>query len=546
MIKQQKNTLIILLLLGLIYFAIFIFPNLKGVKDANMLALFEIDEYAQYPHVIRMLTPGATTYQTIRNFFIYLHYFYGFPFYFFSAITILPIKLIAGAGWYEHTPIIVMVLRQMINVLPMLLSITILVYMQTRFKQIWVSISLFVLLLSIPAVVVNNMWWHPDSLVFIFIVLTLFFLNRDNLQFNKNFFFAAIACGLAIGTKHLGVFFALTIPAYLICGIIDKKISVRGSIIYSILFVFVMILAVIASNPLLLLPIERGEIINIFRVQWIQSSTGVILANPDPFFTWGNYPEDFRIHYGELFFILITLASVIAGLFKKEKRLLNFLILTWMIPLTSIILIFGTRRTHYFIPVLLPAVSSLVNIFPKFNLRDLFNKKDDKKSFVTQKVIPFVFGILIIIQFLIFLKMDIRIYSQTLHKEKYSRSIAFYNNIKDILLAELDTEKLVVYRDWRIYFPPTENWRVEMNWDLANHEYIADLDPDLILLETENVQLFADPETIQKAVEPGEMKILNEFYGNAAQDQLAGYKILRQDSFGYILIKDALLDKYFN
>jgi len=542
MTKQQKNTFITLLGIGILYFCIFIVPNLAGAKNANMLALFEVDEYAQYPHVIRMLTPGSDAYQTIRNFFIYLHYFYGFPFYFFSAIFIFPIKLIFGPGWQENTQIIVVVLRQMLNVFPMLLSIFFLVYMQTKFKDYWKSVFLFVLLLSIPAVIVNNMWWHPDSLVFIFIILTIYFLYKDNLRFKRNYFFAAIACGLAIGTKHLGVFFILTIPAYLIWGIIGKYISIKRSVLYAILFVIVMTLAVVVSNPLLLLPIERGEIINIFRVQWIQSSTGVLLANSEPFFTWNNYPTDFRIHYGELFFIVIALISVIFGVFRKEKRLLNFLILTWMIPLTTIILVFGTRRTHYFIPVLLPAFSCLINYY-------LTKKSDAKtkglKDVIQYYILPILAGILILTQLFIFVKTDVRIYVETKNKENNSRSIAFYKDITEQLAPGLYEEKLTVYRDWRIYFPTNDNWRVEMNWDLANYDYITELDPDLILLESENVQLFADEETINKAVEPDEMRILNAFYGDAADDNLNGYHQLQADGYGYIFIKDSIFKKYY-
>ena len=545
MTKQQGRTLLILAGVGLLYFIAFIFPNLTGAEDANMLALFEVDEYAQYPHVIRMLTPGPNAYQTIRNFFIYLHYYYGFPFYFFSALSILPIKLISGLGWSEQTALIVMVLRQIINVLPMLISVLLLVYMQTKFKSLWKSIGLFILLLSIPAIVVNNQWWHPDSLVFLFIVLTIFFLHRDELQFKKNFFFAAISCGLAIGTKHLGIFFVLTIPAYLIWGLIGKHITLKKSIFHAILFVVVMTLTVVASNPLLLLPIERGEIINIFKVQWIQSSTGVLLANTDPFFTWGNYPEDFRIHYGELFFILLTLASVIVGVIKKEKRLLNFLILTWMIPLTSIILIFGTRRTHYFIPVLLPAFSCLINYFPNFNKASDIVKTKDWGTRIKQIVLPIIIGSLIIVQFVIFLGTDVSIYKQTLNRENASPSIGFYSDIEGMLSSKLEDEKLVIYRDWRIYFPPNDNWRVEMNWDMGSYDYINDLNPDLIILETENVQLFADPDTIHKAVEPDEMRVLNAFYGDAARDELPGYKLLYRDGFGYVLLRDVLYEKYY-
>ena len=87
-----------------------------------MLGVFEHDEFAQYPHIIRMLTPGDTLYQSLRNFVVYLHYYYGYPFYFISAILLLPYKWIAGAGWASSTQWVMLMLRQMVNVLPMLFA----------------------------------------------------------------------------------------------------------------------------------------------------------------------------------------------------------------------------------------------------------------------------------------------------------------------------------------------------------------------------------------------------------------------------------------
>lgn len=92
MTGTQKKTLYTLVFLGLIYFLIFIAPNLTGAKNEIMLSVFEQDEFAEYPFVLRMLTSDLTFYQAIRHFVIYLFYYYGYPFFFFSAVSILPIN----------------------------------------------------------------------------------------------------------------------------------------------------------------------------------------------------------------------------------------------------------------------------------------------------------------------------------------------------------------------------------------------------------------------------------------------------------------------
>ncbi len=129
----QKKNILLLLGLSIFLFILLVFPNATGAKDINMVAVFEIDEFAQYPHLLRMLTRGDTLYQTIRNFVVYLHYFYGYPFYFFSALAALPVRLIYGSDWVNHTQTILTVLRQLISVLPMLISIGFWLYMAKVF-----------------------------------------------------------------------------------------------------------------------------------------------------------------------------------------------------------------------------------------------------------------------------------------------------------------------------------------------------------------------------------------------------------------------------
>jgi hypothetical protein len=242
--KGQKRNLLVLLAIAAVYFIVFAFPNLKGSADANMLAVFEPDEFAQYPHVIRMLTPGKTLAETAFNFIVYRHFYYGYPFYLTSAMMLLPLKLVSGL---QSTPAVMLTLRQMISVLPMLLSILILVYLQTRFRSLWNSILLFVLLLSIPAVVRNDLWWHPDSLAILFVALTFFFLDRDELRFGKNFYLAAVACGLAVGTKLIGLFFFLAIPVYLSWGLYHKRILLKKAALLALLFVGLMCLTVVVT-----------------------------------------------------------------------------------------------------------------------------------------------------------------------------------------------------------------------------------------------------------------------------------------------------------
>jgi len=537
--RDQKITLSILLVLGGIYFSFFILPNLTGAKDASMLAVFEVDEYAQYPHVLRMLTPGETFYQTLRNFLIYLHYFYGYVFYFFSALALLPVKSLSGGNWVNQTRLNMVVLRQMINVLPMVASGLLLVYMQTGFKSRWKSILIFLFLLCVPVVVVNNLWWHPDGLVFLFIVLTLFFLQRDNFRYGKNFFAAAIACGLATGTKHLGLFFVLAVPVYLLWGIGRKAIHWKRAVLLGVVFVAVKFATVVVSNPLLLLPMERAEILATQKLQLQQTSTGLIVANTEPFIRWGHFPEDLRIHYGEWFFIVFALLVLGLSIRKTSQSLLNAMILCWMIPLTMTVFIFATRRTHYLLPVIVPLYSALFVFLEPLKLKKLASNWT-RKELVRLCAQCIMIG-LILFQFVLFVRTDVGIITHQLRREAESPSIVFYNRVQENILPKIAAGHTRVYRDWHIYFPESDGFEVAMEWSFATYTMIETLNPDLILLEKENVKAFSNPDVVSRAVDPGDIKPVYQFYRDAAENRLPGYQKVQEDGFGVAFARDSIL-----
>ena len=419
---KKRGNLYFLIALALIFFILLIFPNLTGAKDSSMLAVFEIDEFAQFPHLIRMLTTGDTFYQSVRNFFVYLHYFYGYPFYFFSAIVSFPIKIFFGNSWSSQTQILLTVLRQMITVLPMVVSILIWVYLFTGFKSLWKSIAGFLLLISIPAVFNNNFWWHPDSLAFLFVTLTFFSFYKDNFSFKWFFWIAALMTGFAIGTKHLGEFFVLVVPLYLLLGVIRKQISSKKAAGLATGFVFVMILGVIISNPLLLLPIERGEIFRYQLIQWRETTQGSLVAHQSYSFT--DFYQYLYNQSGGVIFLILAIFSLLYNIIKKEFYWKYILILAWLIPYGVMIFGGSSLRTHYMIPFVIPLFAATLTLLP------------DSQPGKFRKLISFVVLMGLLIQLWISFSYDISKYKQVLQREKTSESIQFYKIFQNELLTQ--------------------------------------------------------------------------------------------------------------
>jgi hypothetical protein len=249
----------------------------------------------------------------------------------------------------------------------MLGALLLLTHLQTKFSDYAKSVGLFVFLLSVSAVVENNLWWHVDSLAVFFIVLTLFFLDRDDQRFGINFAFAAASTGLGTGTKVIGLFFVLTIPTYLLVGILSKKLTWRDAFFKGLVFVGIMAAAIVISNPFLLLAGQRETMINTLSRQASSQTEGWTLAYAKGPASWLHIIEEL---YGRLLFVALSLFALGLGIWRSPNRIRHLLIATWAFPL-GLYILFTTaiKPTHFFLPILLPVYSSLVVFFefPPFN-----------------------------------------------------------------------------------------------------------------------------------------------------------------------------------
>ena len=547
MVKKQKRNLLIITLLSILYFILFVLPNLTGAKDVVMISTFEHDEFAQYPHVVRMITPGDTFYQSIRNFVVYLHYFYGYPFYFFSAISIFPLKIILGPDWIENTKIIMVVLRQMINVLPMIMAALIMVFVTTKFKVLWKSLLLMLLLLTIPAVVSNNMWWHPDSLLTLFSVLTIFFLIQDDFKFGKYFYLSGIACGLAIGAKILGVLFVLTYAVYLFYGLFTKRLKIFRFLGSSILLLLIVVATVTISNPLLLLPIERGEIVRSFTMLLKESTSGFWVFSESGNNNFSTVFSVLAANYGFSLITLVSIGSLIIALRKKETRTISIVNITWLIGfMVYFLFIASTIRPHYFLPVMVPLYSNLLLLTPDDFSAWIKRNENETNKMRYLKILNLLLPILIVIQIGINLSKSENIYSQTINREKTSGSINLFSDTYDKYLSKIpDDRNITIYRDWRAYVKPKESYSIIYDWNLANYEFIDEIDPDFMFIEYDNTHYFSDETKIEQAIRPEEMVLMNRFYSDVYDENVEGYQLLNKTDFGYVFVKDSMYEEFF-
>lgn len=533
--SNQKRTFAILILISIAYFILFIFPNSTGAKDQMMISLFEPDEFAQYPVVLRMLDPGETFKQTLINFATYGHYYYGSPFYFSSALLLLPVKLSQDLN--VTTRLNMLLLRQFISILPMIGALLLLTFTQTKFNSAIKSIGLFVFLLSVSAVVENNLWWHVDSLAVFFTALTLFFLDRDDQRFGMNFALAAASTGLATGTKVIGLFFVLTIPTYLLIGLLSKKLTWRTMILQGVLFVAIMAAFIVISNPFLLLAEERNLMIKTLTRQSNSMSEGWTLAYDVGPASWIKILEEL---YGKLIFIALAFIVLALGIWRGENRIRHLLILTWALPLGLYVLFtIAIKPTHFFLPILLPVYSSMVVMFefPPFTARG------------SRKPASWLWGGLalavIAYQFMVFINKDAELYHEVLVREENEGSLVFFESIENDYLSKIQTdEQLTVFRDVRMYFPDNDRWNVRSYWN-SKYSIIEKIKPDIIILWQQRILDYTQEGALESAVDPDSFQDMYTFYVDADKDQLRGYHLLFRDGEGLIFVSDAIFEKFF-
>ena len=416
---QFSKTIKAIFILGIIYFLLCIIPNAMGIKDEHMLSLLSQDESIQYPYLMHMLTPGTNFLETIKNFVSYQHYFYGYPFYLYSALLLLPFRIIFGDQFSSMVQMNLLILRQMVSVLPIIIAVGFLTYLQTRFVSLWKSILLFLFMLFFPAVIGYNLWfWHPDGMTVLGVALTLFFLDRDELSFGRNFYFAAIACGFTAATKVIGFFFFLSLLIYLAMGLIQKKTSIYKIVRAAFLFILILLIVFIALNPLLIPNQTRAQIIKIQIQQnffvthgWQDSNiyqTGLI--------AWLPYLQQW---YAFPLFILFMLAALLYGCMRSDHPLTCWLFLGWIIPYSTYLVFFvATKPYHYWLPILLPLASGLAIFLPDHFFVGINTKKSINRMNSLQRFLPVLALAIIAFQLGHNFKEDFSIVADVTEREK--------------------------------------------------------------------------------------------------------------------------------
>lgn len=527
MAKQAKLivlTIVIISIAALVFFSI---PNSKASENLAMVTMFEPDESSMFPIIKQMVGPQPDLKHTIYRFFAYGFYSYGLPHFAPSAVVY---KILTLVGQGDNMPVVMLSLRQIITVLPMLASLWVLVYLQDQFKS-WRSIALFVFLLSVPAVIQNGFWWHPDGLVMLFSSLVIYFLWKDDRSYGKHFNIAALLCGVLVALKVVGFFFFLTIAMVLIWGLAEKKLTRKQFFQKAFLFLAIMAISIIAASPHLLVPIHRAFAFTILKREIFETSKGYGI-----FYAKGlqaAWPT-LTAFYGKAVFLIITLAVSVWSLWDKQTRFLRALILSWFLPLSIHLLFFSHFKYQYWLPVALPLFSNLAFLLP-------IKTQDDAKSKNTTSL-RLALLLVIILQFGLFLVRDSELYTVRNNRKEDSTAVTFYEKAVEELAPV--TEDMRVYYDYRLYMPDTEGWLIENSFDLLTYDYIQSRNFSILFLSQQRILDYLQPEAV--GIDPLTFPFAQQFYRDANEGEIEGYRLLLREKDALLFIQESLCSKFYS
>jgi hypothetical protein len=526
--KHTNWIFITLILISSIVLILFAIPNSKASGNIAKISMFEPDEGITIPVIQKMISPKESLKQFVYYFFAYQYYFYGFPHFGSSAFVLLILQWFNQA---QNLSLVMLSLRQIISVLPMLLALLILVYMQDRFKT-YRSIVLFVLLLAVPGLVQNGFWWHPDGLVLLLSTLVIYFLWRDDRKFGLSFFLAAAVCGVLIATKLVGAYFFLAVGMTVIWGIFKKEISWKKAILKSIAFIVIMFVSFVISNPFLLLKGDRTLYFDIVQKQTLLLSEGYGIIYEKGL--KGAWPLMHQ-YYGEAIFLITAIGVTMWGIWKKETRFLHALILTWFIPLTLSLLYFSHFKYQYWLPVAIPLFSNLVLLLPA--------NKQEWGSKRIQQIIRILLLAIVGIQMVLFVKQSTQLFIDRTNREKDNKEIAFYNRAME-QLEPIAPDPVYAYYDYRLYLPETENWVAETSFDLLDYEFINSRDFDVLMLSHQRILDYLNPSAT--GIDPEAFAQNQAFYRDANEGKIEGYHLLFRNETALLYIRDDFCQVYFD
>jgi hypothetical protein len=186
----------------------------------------------------------------------------------------------------------------------------------------------------------------------------------------------------------------------------------------------------------------------------------------------------------------------------------------------------------------------LPSLISKKNITELAGASD--RINIGLRIFGYIALLIVAVQFVRNIQWDIDYYLKQLTREQTSTSINFYTTLDREYLSKIpDTIPLNIYRDIRVYVPPSNRWNAQIKWGVVDYNYIHDNNFDIVILSRQRALDYTNKGVIENAQDPNQMQRTFSFYSNALKGEMANYQLLFQNDFGLMFISQQLFDEFF-
>lgn len=92
--------------------------------------------------------------------------------------------------------------------------------------------------------------------------------------------------------------------------------------------------------------------------------------------------------------------------------------------------------------------------------------------------------------------------------------------------------------------PDDSRWVVKSYWN-SKYSTIEEIRPDIIIIWSQRILDYTQAGAQENAVDPTTFQDTYQFYIDANNDQLRGYKLIYRDSEGLFFVSNELYEKFF-
>ena len=539
--KQERLAKFAILSLAIAYFLLFVPLSLLGARDRNMLAVFNLDEYAQYSDVLNRAVWGPPFRQWIENFFAYIGTQYGYLFSLICTIIVMFIRAVSRwTGGWDATQANIFILRQLCVACSILGSYCLSKMFSDpgdRLRQI----VIFAFLLLVPGAFMLNVLWKPDQAVYLLVALALYWTSRAleaNSSSTRALLLGTFFFGMAAGLKAYGWFAG---PLILLASVRTWGPRFWQERVRLLNLGGVFVGGFLVSQPVMIWPPTAsrvaGRLLESVRNSTKASDMNRIPTNLTSADLTHWYQNSFHYFYGHWIFLVAALVATVAGSFLNKERNGRYLVvLVWFIPISIYVTtqIVYTGEQRYWLPMWMPVIAAFLSrCFTLIERHRL--SRFGLIACVIAVVIPTA-------QAGAYLKMDVLTWRAEVVRERDAPSIRFYEMVQRNWLTKLPKNRTYsLFHDPYVYWPRgLVGFDPRMNFKDTTYSDVVALPTDILLLQADYIKVNASNDNLAQKKASRLMWDTYVFYSDVRDDKLKGFKKVYQDKFGIFFVSDAL------